>query len=88
MKIIKYHNKEEANNRLNEINSIIGYPNETTLTYSNILNIYLNIPEEFKTHEIFAFYGLPIDDTIYELLTEFELKNIIELDMKLYKIIN
>lgn len=88
MKIIKYLNKEEANNRLNEINSIIGYPNKTTLTYSNILNIYLNIPDEFKTHEIFAFYALPIDDTIYELLTEFELKNIIELDIQLYKIIN
>lgn len=88
MKIIKYLNKEDANNKLNEINSIIGYPNETTLTYSNILNIYLNIPEEFKTHEIFAFYALPIDDTIYELLTEFEYENIIELDMQLYKIIN
>lgn len=88
MKIIKYLNKEEANNRLNEINAIIGYPNKTTLTYSNILNIYLNIPDEFKTHEIFAFYALPIDDTIYELLTEFEYKDIIELDMQLYKIIN
>lgn len=88
MKIIKYNNKEDADNRLNEINSIMGYPNETTLTYSNVLNVYLNIPEEFKTHEIFTFYALPIDDVIYELLTEFEYQNIIELDMQLYKIIN